>query len=314
MQNHIARRDGLDTIWPMHEKLVAMGRLQQIVETLRGPNGCPWDKVQTLSTVSRYLLEESCEVQDAVDDAGSMPTPAVCEELGDTLVNLLLAAQISEDSGGFDIADVARTASVKLVRRHPHVFAGTRVDGVDEVLSNWSAIKAMEKQGHSATGALESPTSRPSRLDGVPRSLPPLERALELGKKASKAGFDWPSADGALEKVAEELGEVREKLSRTQESPPGESQNGLKEELGDLLLAVVNVCRKTNVRPEEALRGAIRKFCARFRQIEAQIPSLETASLEAMEEAWQASKGIPEGKELPGIQLQEEAAPEGSVS
>ncbi len=314
MQNHIARGDGLDTIWPMHEKLVAMGRLQQIVETLRGPNGCPWDKVQTLSTMSRYLLEESCEVQDAIDDARSMPTPAVCEELGDTLVNLLLAAQISEDAGGFNIADVARNASAKLVRRHPHVFANTRVDGVDEVLSNWNAIKAMEKLGHSATGALESPTSRPSRLDGMPRSLPPLERALDLGKKASKAGFDWPSAEGALEKVAEELGEVREKLARSQESPPRESKNGLEEELGDLLFAVVNVCRKTNVRPEQALRGAIRKFCARFRQIEARIPSLETASLETMEKAWQASKGSPEGKGLPEIGLKNAAAAEGSVS
>ncbi len=277
----------------MHEKLVALGRLQQIVEILRGPQGCPWDRVQSLSSMSRYLLEESSEVQDAVDDAHGKPSPAVAEELGDTLINILLAARIAEDSDGFSIAEVASGASDKLVRRHPHVFADTHVAGIDDVLTNWNAIKAREKQSQSTGQALEpaaAAISFRSRLEGVPRSLPPLERAFVLGKRAAKAGFDWPSPSGALDKVAEELEEVRDLVASTSPGMLETRRDEIEEELGDLLFSVVNACRKLEVRPEAALRSAIRKFCARFQAVEAKIPELESASLETMDAAWEASK------------------------
>lgn len=265
------------TIRPMNRKSAALLRLEQIIGILRSPGGCPWDRAQTLGTMSRYLLEESCEVIDAVEDAGGRASPDVCEELGDVLVNVLLASRIAEDEGTFTITDVAATASQKLVRRHPHVFAEANVSGVDEVLKNWNAIKRTEKARNGAS------TGPQSRLDGVPRSLPALEQAAEVGRKAARVGFDWPDASGALEKVGEELEEVRAKLANG-------SPDALREELGDLLFAVVNVCRKLEVRPEEALRGAIRKFSRRFRRIEEKIPEPEKARLDELEAVWQEAK------------------------
>ncbi|MBI4602005.1 MAG: nucleoside triphosphate pyrophosphohydrolase [Planctomycetes bacterium] len=277
----------------MEEKVAALQRLQEIVDVLRGPNGCPWDRAQTLTHMSRYVEEEAFEVVDALEGSGGKPTPQLCEELGDLLMNVLLAAKISEDEGAFSIADVARGIAEKLVRRHPHVFADRPVSGVDEVLTNWNAIKAAEKAvtgGAAAGGTAGRP---PSRLDGVPRSLPPLERAYELGRKAAKAGFDWPDPSGAFEKVSEELEEVRRAL-------PGD-RSRLEGELGDLLLAAVNLCRKLDVRPSAALRGALGRFCDRFRRVEERLPELEQATLDEMEAVWQAAKSVPpeRGEDVP---------------
>ncbi|HVR76491.1 MAG TPA: nucleoside triphosphate pyrophosphohydrolase [Planctomycetota bacterium] len=275
----------------MDRRTAALESLMKIVDQLRGPGGCPWDKVQTLGSMSRYMLEEASEVADAVEDAGGRPSPEVCEELGDLLVNVLLASRIAEDERAFSVAEVASGISEKLIRRHPHVFAGLHVDTVGEVLANWETIKAEEKDASRGAGA-----PRASRLDAVPRSLPGLERAFERGKRAARAGFDWPDATGALAKVAEEVEEVRGLLVRR---PPREGDNGedLEEELGDLLFAVVSLCRKLEVRPEAALRRTLKKFCARFRVIEERIPDLEHATLDAMESAWQDAKGAAPGKE-----------------
>ncbi len=281
----------------MHDKIAAIMRLKEIIDVLRGPQGCPWDRAQTLSDMGRYVLEESSEVADAIDVAGGGPAPAVCEELGDLLMNVFLAAKIAEDSGSFSIAEVADGISEKLVRRHPHVFGNATVNGVDEVLTRWDAIKAKEKETAASVkakttakdgAATSSRPAAPSRLDGVPRSLPPLERSYEIGKKAAKVGFDWPDAEGALGKVEEELEEVRHQIPR--------GPAAVEEELGDLLFAVVNLCRKLDIRPDTALRRTIAKFCERFRTIEDRIADLEKATLEEMESVWQEAKSAA-GKE-----------------
>ena len=294
----------------MDEKLAALKRLLEIVDILRGPAGCPWDKAQKMENMGRYLLEEASEVVDAIEDtlptdATDLPgdkTPAaklssvksrerVGEELGDLLMNIFLLAKIAEDEGGFNIAHVADGIARKLVRRHPHVFGTTVVKGVDDVLANWNAIKEEEKK------AASGPSSpQPSRLDGVPRALPPLERALELGRKAAKAGFDWPDPRGALEKVREELSEVEALLEA---SGSGGSRAKLEEELGDLLFAVVSLCRKLDIAPDSALRRTLKKFCDRFRALEERFPKLEETSLEAMEAAWQGAKLNPPASSFP---------------
>ena len=264
----------------MEAKTEAFRRLEEIVEILRGPGGCPWDREQTLSDMSRYILEEACEAVDAIQESGGRPTAAVEEELGDVLLNVLLASRIAEEEGSFGIARVADRIREKLIRRHPHVFgdaAGDKpeVRGASEVLTRWNTIKEGEKK---AAGERHE-----SRLDGVPRSLPPLERAYELGRKAARAGFDWPTADGALDKIEEELAEVKAAMAHG-------GKERIAEELGDLLFAVVNLCRKLEVRPSDALRGTLTKFRARFAAIEQRFPEVEKATLEEMEAVWNEAK------------------------
>lgn len=289
----------------MDEKLAALHRLIDIVESLRAPGGCPWDQQQTLADMGRHMVEEVSEVVDAIEASGGVPSTHVCEELGDLLMNILLAATIASEhrpsgSGAargqpFGLRAVAEEISRKLVRRHPHVFGDAKVGGVDEVLANWNAIKAKEREG-SGSGAGRKDTPPASRLDSVPRSLPPLVRAFELGKEAARAGFDWPDARGAFQKVEEELEEVRALLATGTAPRAGEAarrparSEALREELGDLLFAAVNLCRKAGVRPDEALRGTLRKFCRRFHAIERRLTDLESQSLEAMEEIWQQEK------------------------
>jgi MazG family protein len=283
----------------MQRKLAALGKLLDVIDRLRGPGGCPWDRAQTLENMKRYLLEETCETIDAIEEAEGRPEGSVCEELGDVLMNVVLASRIAEDAGGFDVADVASGIAEKLVRRHPHVFGDRKVDSVDEVLTNWNAIKDQER------------TVAASRLDGVPRSLPALERAHQLGRRAAKAGFDWPDAAGAFEKIVEETEEVRVLLREAAEHPEGEASPidarppeaggpqdrqsearfQIEAELGDLLFAVTNLCRKLGVAPEKALRRTLRKFCDRFRAIERRFPTMEGIPLEEMEAVWQEAKG-----------------------
>jgi MazG family protein len=270
----------------MSRILEELGSLWRIVETLRGPDGCPWDKAQKLGDMGRYLLEEVGEVVDAIEDGAGRPTHQVREELGDVLMNVFLSAKICEDEGGFDLADVALGISEKLLRRHPHVFGDTRVEGVSDVLKNWNSIKAEEKASSGDRAA-----TAPSILDRVPRSLPALERAGELSCVAAKVGFDWPEPRGAYDKVAEEVREVGEVLV----SNAADREDRLEDELGDLLFAVANLCRKLGIRPESALRRTLRKFQARFRKIEERFGTLEGVSLEAMEAVWQEAK-LPPGE------------------
>ena len=231
------------------------------------------------------MLEEVAEATDAIEDSAGRPTRQVSEELGDVLMNVFLSAKIAEDEGGFDISEVARGISEKLIRRHPHVFGDRSVKGVDEVLHNWRAIKEQEKNR-------EHGARPPSRLDCVPRSLPCLERAHEIGRQAAKVGFDWPDPRGALEKVLEEAAEVQTALERGNGESEGKRSH-LQDELGDLLFAVVNLCRKLEVPPAEALRRTLKKFCERFRAIEERFSDLENVSLEEMESVWQKAKSAP---------------------
>ena len=263
----------------MDARVEQLARLVDIVETLRGPDGCPWDREQTLEDMPKNLLEETCEVIDAIEEGARRPTTAVREELGDLLMNIFLAAQICQDQEAFSLEDVTADICDKLIRRHPHVFGDAKADDVAQVLERWNAIKAEERKASVGEAQHES------RLDRVPRSLPPLERADSLGRAAAKAGFDWPLASGALEKVREELDEVSVELGSDTPSP-----QRIEEEVGDVLFAVTSLCRKLEISPDRALRKTLKKFTKRFRYIEQKLPDLGSASPEAMETLWQEAK------------------------
>jgi MazG family protein len=260
----------------LDQKTSALRTLEEIIERLRGPDGCPWDRAQDLTSMGPNLLEEACEAIDEIREGGGRPTPQVCEELGDVLMNVLLAARIAEEGGGFGLREVAEGISAKLVRRHPHVFGTERVASVGEVLTRWNAIKAEEKR--AAAGG-----SPASRLGKIPRSLPGLAAAAKVGERAAALGFDWPDAAGALRKVEEETREVEQVLEA------GGGAEKLHHEVGDLLLAAVNLARKSGVDAEAALRSAVDRFQRRFRYVEART-DVTTASLEEMEALWSKAK------------------------
>lgn len=254
-----------------------LARLIEIISRLRAPGGCPWDRKQTETTMAPHLLEETCEAVDAIERGDPRDS---CEELGDVLMNVMMISQISSEHGGFDLEDVARTITDKLVRRHPHVFAveGEKVvaESPEQVLRNWEAIKQQEKAARlgDKTGV----------LSGVPAELPALLKAHRVGEKAAQAGFDWPDRTGPRSKVDEELGE----LDRAQQ---GDDPEAIAREVGDLLFSVVNLARHLDVNPEMALRGTIRRFVSRFEAVEARLGSrLASASVEELEAAWQEAK------------------------
>ncbi len=219
--------------------------LRALVARLRAPEvGCPWDLEQTHRTLTPFVIEEAYEVVDAIED----DDPAgLAEELGDLLLQVVLHAEIADQQGEFELSDVVRTLSAKLVRRHPHVFGEVQVSGASEVVRNWDVLKAQERAA-----------APESALEGVPRSLPALARAAELGRKAVKSGFDWPTRDGTLGKVREELEELL--LAR--------SLQERREELGDLLWILAKLAWQDGVDPEDALRRANRKFTERFQMLE----------------------------------------------
>ncbi len=261
-------------------------RFHQLTRTLR--ERCPWDIEQTHQSLLPYLIEETYEVVDAIEqlDADEALTDeALIEELGDLLYQIEFHATIAEQQGRFTIADVTRGVHDKLVRRHPHVFGdadGQLVDvsGTSEVLSNWEAIKRDEKQ-------------RASVFDGVPKSLPALAYADKVQRKAAKVGFDWPDAQGALPKIAEEANELLDAVA-------GEQASEVADELGDLLFAVVNVARHLGVDPELALRAATAKFRTRFEQVEhlalERGIDLHSAGLDALDTLWdEVKQGENEG-------------------
>jgi MazG family protein len=255
----------------------ALERLLGIMERLRGPDGCPWDREQTLRTLRPYVLEETYEVLEAIDSGDAREH---CEELGDLLLQIVFQAQLAKEDGKFDFADVAEAISSKLVSRHPHVFGDVQVKDAEGVLRQWAALKREEKK---AKGGGESV------LEGVPREMPALARADRLTEKASRVGFDWPDAAGAREKLTEELGE----LDRAMEAGDAEA---VEHELGDVLFAAANVGRKLGIAPEEALRGAVSRFIARFGHVERElarrgVPHGE-ATLAEMDALWNEAKGL----------------------
>jgi MazG family protein len=226
-------------------------RLVELMQRLLAEDGCPWDREQSFASLRRYVLEEACEVIDAIDrgDRGELKA-----ELGDLLLQVVFQAELGRAEGAFGPDDVVQAICDKLVHRHPHVFADLTVDGSTEVLRNWELIKAEEKKKAGKTGILE----------GVPRSLPALVRAQRVGEKVARVGFDWADAGGSRAKVTEELGE----LDRAIEAG---DKDAMEAELGDALFALVNLARHLEVDAESALRRTIGKFSRRFQHVEARV-------------------------------------------
>lgn len=255
-----------------------LDRLRGVIDALRTPGtGCPWDLQQTARTMGPYMLEEAFEALEAIeaDDPAKMR-----EELGDVLMNVFLIARIAEDEGRFDLDAVAGAVADKLIRRHPHVFGQQVERDADAVLRNWEAIKLAE-QGESASAAA---TSKRGLLAGVPRTLPALLKALRVGEKAARVGFDWPDARGPRAKVTEELGELDAACAQGDRA-------AIERELGDVLFSLANLARHLGVEPETALRGTIETFMRRFAHVEASLGDrLAGAHLAEMEAAWQDAK------------------------
>lgn len=250
-------------------------KLREIIAELRGPNGCPWDKEQTHESLKKYMIEETYEVIEAIDEDD---IDHLVEELGDVLLQVMLHAQIGEDEGYFSIDDIIEGISAKMIRRHPHVFGTGKADTSEEVIQNWQEIKKQEKGGTQA-----------SLLEGVSKALPNLLRAYELQKKAAKVGFDWKEITPALAKVKEELDEFVHELDGSEEG-----MLRAKKEFGDLLFAFVNVARFLNIHPEEALFETNEKFTRRFQYIENRVKEsgkpFAEYSLEALDHYWDEAK------------------------
>lgn len=246
--------------------------LEEIVRILRAPGGCPWDGEQTHQSIRRNFLEEAYEAVEAIDEGSPEHLE---EELGDVLLQVVMHARMEQEAGRFDLDGVADGICKKLIYRHPHVFGDVAVSGTGEVLSNWEALKRKEKGQATNTDALEA----------VARALPALWRAEKVQKKARKAGFDWPDVSGALDKLSEELEELK--------TAAAEGTN-VAEELGDLLFSAVNAARFLKVDPEDALNGATDKFIGRFRKVEAQAAAqgkaMEDMSLEELDALWERAK------------------------
>ncbi|ASS97787.1 MULTISPECIES: nucleoside triphosphate pyrophosphohydrolase [Geobacillus] len=248
--------------------------LRRVIATLRGPNGCPWDRKQTHASLKRYLLEEAYELLEAIDEGDD---DHMVEELGDVLLQVMLHAQIGADRGLFSIDDVIRTLTAKMIRRHPHVFGDVTAETAEQVVANWEKIKEKEKGG----GLSES------ILADIPKSLPGTMRAYELQKRAAKVGFDWDDAAPIWQKVEEEMAEFRAETS-------GGRRDRLVGEFGDLLFALINLARYYGIQPEEALQMANDKFARRFAYIEEQVRksgrSITSFSLAELDRFWEEAK------------------------
>jgi len=260
-------------------------RLLDIMRTLRAPGGCPWDREQTHASLRPFVLEETYEVLEAIDSGSSL---SLREELGDYLYEAVFLAQISEESGDFTIGDAIDAICDKLVRRHPHVFERAADDESitsEQVVEKWETLKARER---AAAGA--EPKKRTTTLSGVPKTLPSLLRAYEISARAAAVGFDWARPRDVLDKIDEEVAEVRREV----ESGATGDLSRAEEEMGDLLFAIANLSRKLGIEPEAALRRANEKFTRRFDAVEqafiARGESLHAATLEEMEAEWRRVK------------------------
>ena len=262
-------------------------KLVDVMRTLRSPEGCPWDREQTLESLTHYVLEEAHEVVDAIERGD---TAALQEEIGDHIFEGVFLAQVAADDGKFTVADALRTVSDKLVRRHPHVFqddgrvhdaaSKERAPSADAALQRWNTLKAQERSESGKTH---------TTLGSVPKSLPSLLRAYKIAKRAAGTGFDWAKAADVLAKIEEEVAELRETLTHAPED-----RKHAEEEMGDLLFAIANLSRKLDIEPEAALRRANDKFTRRFEAMEQRVTAtgraLETMSLDEMEVVWQEIK------------------------
>lgn len=260
-------------------------RLVELMQRLLAPDGCPWDREQNLSTLRKYVLEEACEVIDAID---SGDRDELKGELGDLMLQVVFQAELARAEGSFGPDDVVKAIVDKLVRRHPHVFGDEKADDANEVLRNWERIKAAEK-------AEKKDKSDKGVLSGVPRSLPALTRAQRIGEKVARVGFDWPDARGSREKVKEEIGELDRAIASGDKA-------AMEAELGDVLFALVNLARHLEVDAEGALRGTITKFTKRFDHVEARVQekhggwpknvSDDKLTLEELDGYWEEAKQL----------------------
>ncbi len=270
-------------------------KVVELMAVLRAQNGCPWDRKQTHESLKPYLLEEAYEVIETIDQRDKQK---LREELGDVLLQVIFHSQIAAEAGSFTVEDVIETLTAKLIRRHPHVFRigdpTGQVSNSEQVLAQWEDIKRAEREAAGNTQ---------SALDGVPKTLPALLRAYQIQARAARVGFDWPQSKAGLEqileKVAEEIGELREALAQipTETEPvshqPSERE-AIEGELGDILFSLVNLARFLKANPEDALRRATNRFIDRFHLVEAQATekgrSLTDMTLVEMDELWDEAK------------------------
>jgi MazG family protein len=258
-------------------------RLIGIMATLRGPEGCPWDREQTIDSLKPFVLEETYEVLEAIDRHDHSE---LCEELGDFVFEAVFLAQLESEAGHFGIADSLKLVADKLVRRHPHVFARDagepKLDSAGQVRTRWEEIKAVERTSRGGQ------TAPKTLLSGVAAALPALLRAYHIGTRAASVGFDWARADDVVAKIQEEVDELREVVDGSADPARAE------EEMGDLLFAIANLARKLGIEPETALRKANDKFTRRFGILERTVAesgrTMRDMSVEALEEEWQRAK------------------------
>ena len=247
--------------------------LVQLMTTLRGPNGCPWDRKQTLPDLKPYVIEEAYEVVDAIDRDDRA---ALLEEIGDFLLEAVFIAEITREEGTFDVYDSITAIHDKLVRRHPHVFADAVARDAEQVLVNWEKLKSDERKAENK-----------SVLSGVPQSLPALLKASRLTEKAARVGFDWRRTDDVFDKLDEEIAELRQAVDSGDKSR-------IEDEIGDLLFTIANIARKVGAKAEEALQSTNRKFMRRFESMEKQVhgrgQNLDELTLEEMDGLWDEAK------------------------
>jgi ATP diphosphatase len=259
-------------------------KLVEIMATLRGPNGCPWDKEQDFNTLKPMLVEEVYEVLEAID---TQDFDGVSEELGDLMLHIVFQAQLGKEAGTFDINTVIDKICEKLIRRHPHVFGSEEAGTPDEVIKNWEAIKAQEK---AAKLNSRTPEQR-SLLEGIPSKLPALHEAHQISSRAARVGFDWPDIEGVFGKLQEEIRELKEVIAENANDP---KRDRLEDEIGDLLFVLVNIARYLKIDSESALKRANRKFKARFQYMEHELSrqgkTLEESNLDEMETLWKRAK------------------------
>ncbi len=276
--------DHLTTLYlPSLSPSSGLPAFQETVAHLRAPEGCPWDQEQTHQSLRPYLLEESHEVLAALDAENP---EALAEELGDLLLQIVLHAQIAAEAGEFQMADIIAKIDAKIRRRHPHVFGNVVVNGVEEVLTNWEAIKRAERAAHTQGDTQGEKPSEGSALDGVPPAMPALARAQAISQKAIRVGFEWPNIDGVLEKLAEEAGEVA----------AAQTPQEREAEVGDLLFIVVNLARWLGVDAESALRTTNERFIRRFRTMERLArergQNLTDLDIDALDGLWEEAKNV----------------------
>jgi len=260
-------------------KVPDIDALLKLIEALRGENGCPWDKKQTPRSMASYLTEELYELLDAIELKGPED---VCEELGDLLFHIFFIARLFQEQGRFNIKDVVSVCIEKMIRRHPHVFGNQKIDSPDEVKKQWHRIKMAEKKT----------SHEEAIIDSVPTRLPALMRAYRLSERVAKTGFDWNTVDAVIEKLEEEISELKSALGG--DKPASKDSHHTAMELGDILFTLVNVARFLNIQPESALRDATQKFERRFKRLEKMVAAggreIDTLSAQEMNRYWEKAK------------------------